>query len=177
MGSSTDDSGTEKHQKMSSFSRTFVDVRFASGSWNRFVRLHFTCHVCASDPCEWLSTRSRPNSYTTSEVPSKFNHVTVLSAKTHFIVFSFEPQCIWLSSQDYWFCRLCALSCILKKRTLRKLHLFPSSGEEVGDVYSTGSVRRNYPQSRDPVSKLINAPCPNSHCSRSKPSGSIRVRG
>jgi hypothetical protein len=38
---------------------------------------------------------------------------------------------------------------ILKSTTLRKLDLFSSSGEGVGDICSAGSVRNSKPQSLD----------------------------
>jgi hypothetical protein len=45
------------------------------------------------------------------------------------------------NTQDYWVPELCPSSGILKNTAFRKLDLFPSSGEGVGDTYSVGSVR------------------------------------
>jgi hypothetical protein len=44
------------------------------------------------------------------------------------------------NTRDYWVFGLCTSSDILKKTMFRKLYLFPSSGEGVGDTYSVGSV-------------------------------------
>jgi hypothetical protein len=47
---------------------------------------------------------------------------------------------------DYWVLGLCASSGIRKNvenTTFRKLYLFPSSGEGMGDMYSASSVRRS----------------------------------
>jgi hypothetical protein len=41
----------------------------------------------------------------------------------------------------YWVFGLCPSSGILKIKIFQKLDLFPSSGEEMGDTYSTISVR------------------------------------
>jgi hypothetical protein len=44
---------------------------------------------------------------------------------------------------------LCPSSSILKNTTFRKLDLFPSSGEGVGNIYSSGSVNKSKPQLLD----------------------------
>jgi hypothetical protein len=46
-------------------------------------------------------------------------------------------------TRDYWVVGLCPLSGILKNTTFRKLDLFPSSIEGVGESYSVGSVRKS----------------------------------
>jgi hypothetical protein len=52
-------------------------------------------------------------------------------------------------NQDYRVSGLCSSSGMLKNTPFRKLDLFPFSGEEMGDTYSLGSVRKSYPQSLD----------------------------
>jgi hypothetical protein len=44
---------------------------------------------------------------------------------------------------DYWVFALCPSSGILQNTMFRKLDLFPSSGEGVGDTYFDGSVRKS----------------------------------
>jgi hypothetical protein len=47
------------------------------------------------------------------------------------------------NTRDYWIFGLCPLSGILMNTTPQKLYLFPSSGEGVGDHYSSGSNRKS----------------------------------
>jgi hypothetical protein len=45
-------------------------------------------------------------------------------------------------THDYCFFLLCPSSGIVKNTTFQNLDLFPSPGEEVGDTYSLGSIRK-----------------------------------
>jgi hypothetical protein len=50
---------------------------------------------------------------------------------------SFAKEKYAWATSDYWVLGLCSSSGILKNKTFRKLDLFPSSGEGVGDyLYS-----------------------------------------
>jgi hypothetical protein len=53
------------------------------------------------------------------------------------------------NTQEYWVFVRYPLSDILKNTTIRKLDPFPSSGKEVEDTCSVGSVRNSYPQPLD----------------------------
>jgi hypothetical protein len=53
------------------------------------------------------------------------------------------------NTRDYWVLGLCPSSGILNDATFRKLDLFPSWGEGVGDTCSVGSVRIKLCQSLD----------------------------
>jgi hypothetical protein len=48
------------------------------------------------------------------------------------------------NTREYWVFGLCPPSDILKKTSFRKLDLFPSSGEGMGDTYSVGFVRKSW---------------------------------
>jgi hypothetical protein len=50
------------------------------------------------------------------------------------------------NTRDYWTFGLCPSFVILINTTIRKLDLFPSSGEKVGDTYSVGFVGKIQPK-------------------------------
>jgi hypothetical protein len=59
-------------------------------------------------------------------------------------------------TEIYWVSGLCPSCGIIKNinnATVRKLDLFPSSGEEVGDTYSVGFVRKS--QAQNPTFSLF----------------------
>jgi hypothetical protein len=45
--------------------------------------------------------------------------------------------------RDYWLHGMCPSSSIQKNTMFRELHLFPSSGERLGDTYSVGCIRKS----------------------------------